>query len=140
VGVAWSATLTANGCRSPYTWSLVSGKLPGGINLRSDGTLAGTTTAPGVSTVVVQATSADGVSATRSLTVTARQLLGDLDRDGDVDCDDLAILKSHYGQPGTPAQGDLNNDQTVNITDLSILLSHWRGGSGACDTNQPLAE
>ena len=65
---------------------------------------------------------------------------GDLDRDGDVDCDDLAILKGHYGRAGTPAQGDLNNDNTVNITDLSIQLSHWTGGSGACDTNQPLTE
>jgi serine/threonine kinase PknH len=142
LGVAWSTTLTATGCRSPYTWSLVSGKLPVGINLRSDGTLEGTATAPGVSPVKLQATSADGLSATRSFTMTTHEPFppGDLDRDGDVDCDDLAILRSHYGQSGTAVQGDLNNDNTVNVTDLSIQLSHWTGGSGACDTNQPLAE
>jgi serine/threonine kinase PknH len=41
VGVAWSARLAADGCRSPYTWSVVGGTLPAGINLRSDGTLVG---------------------------------------------------------------------------------------------------
>jgi hypothetical protein len=120
----------------------VGGTLPAGINLRSDGTLVGAATAVTVSAVVFKVTSADEVSATRSFTMTAGRppLKGDIDKDGDVDCDDLAIVKSHYGQPGTRANGDLNNDQAVNITDLSILLSDWTGGSGACNTDQPLAD
>ena len=144
VGIPWSATLAADGCRPPYTWSVVTGTLPAGIELGPNGTLTGTATAPGMSAVVVQATSADGMSATRRLTLTAQPRIapsprGDLDRDRDVDCDDLAILKTHYGKPGGPADGDLNGDGTVNLTDISILLSNWTGGSGTCDTNQPLA-
>ena len=144
VGVFWSATLAADGCRAPYTWSVIGGTLPVGISLGPDGTLAGTATVPGTSAIAVEATSADGVTATRHFTLTVHGgivggIVGDVNGDGSVDCDDLAIVKSHYGQSGTPVKGDINGDNTVNITDISILLSHWTGGSSACNTDQPLA-
>ena len=142
VGVAWSATLAADGCRSPYTWSVVGGTLPAGINLRPDGTLAGTATGPGTPAVVVEATSADGVSATRHLTT-------DRTIDRSPRGDDRRGRRRGLRRPGHrqiplrstrhPAKGDLNGDKTVNITDMSMLLSDWTGGSGACNTDQPLA-
>lgn len=45
VGVAYSATLIATGGTTPYTWSLASGTLPTGLNLKSSaGVITGTPT------------------------------------------------------------------------------------------------
>jgi hypothetical protein len=46
---------------------------------------------------------------------------GDLDRDGDVDAADLALLLSAWGE----SAGDINGDGTSDATDLSILLGAW---------------
>ena len=46
VGTAYNATLTATGGTTPYTWSLTSGTLPGGLLLNaSTGAISGTPTA-----------------------------------------------------------------------------------------------
>lgn len=53
------------------------------------------------------------------------QLLGDIDDDGDVDMDDLALLQAAFGsRPGDTnwnANADLDNDGVVGISDLMIL-------------------
>ena len=41
-GVSYSHTFQASGGAGPYTWSLVSGSLPSGLNLSPSGVLAGT--------------------------------------------------------------------------------------------------
>lgn len=47
----------------------------------------------------------------------------DLDGDGSVDAEDLAILLGAWGQSGGIA--DINEDGTVDAADLSILLGAW---------------
>src|ERR1700689_2058603 len=56
----------------PYTWSISSGILPSGLTISSTtGTISGTVGAGAVSeTFTVQATDADNVSTTKSLTIT----------------------------------------------------------------------
>lgn len=49
----------------------------------------------------------------------------DLDHSGAVDLPDLAILLSHFGGPGGPAQGDMDHDGDVDLTDLSLLLAQY---------------
>ena len=44
----------------------------------------------------------------------------DLDGDGWIGLQDLAILLGRYGQPG--GEGDINEDGVVDIIDLAILL------------------
>jgi hypothetical protein len=66
VGTAYSATLTATGGTSPFTWSVISGSLPAGLNLSSTGVISGTPTASGTFNFTVQA--AD--SSTPQLTAT----------------------------------------------------------------------
>src|SRR5206468_1926382 len=44
VGAAYSQTLVAIGGTAPYSWSLISGDLPGGLSLGANGTLSGTPT------------------------------------------------------------------------------------------------
>ena len=54
VSTAYSATLTASGGTSPYTWSVVSGSLPAGLNLSTAGVISGTPTTTGTSAFSVQ--------------------------------------------------------------------------------------
>ena len=51
VGAAYSATLAANGGTPPYTWSITSGSLPGGLTLSATtGNITGMPTAAGTPT------------------------------------------------------------------------------------------
>jgi endonuclease/exonuclease/phosphatase family metal-dependent hydrolase len=52
---------------------------------------------------------------------------GDLDRDGDVDLSDLAILLSNYGMlsGANPEEGDLDGDGDVDLSDLAELLANY---------------
>lgn len=56
VGVFYTATLIAQGGIPPYVWSIVSGSLPAGLSLSSNGVISGTPTGTaGLSTFTVMA-------------------------------------------------------------------------------------
>lgn len=72
VGIAYSATLTATGGATPYTWALTVGTLPAGLSLNtSTGVISGTPS-QGASnaTLTFQVTDADSGVATVTLTLT----------------------------------------------------------------------
>jgi hypothetical protein len=69
VGAAYSATLAASGGTTPYTWSVSSGQVPGGLKLASSGTISGIPTTAGTSSFTVKVTDGSGVSATKSLSI-----------------------------------------------------------------------
>lgn len=76
---AYSATVTASGGVSPFSWSVSSGALPGGLSLgTSTGnslTISGTPTAQGTFTFTIQVTDSTGASATSaSLTIKVSNL------------------------------------------------------------------
>ncbi len=52
-------------------------------------------------------------------------LVGDLDANGSVGCDDLTIVKAAFGkkagQPGFDPRADVNGDGIINVLDLSIV-------------------
>ncbi len=52
------------------------------------------------------------------------QLVGDVDRDGDVDYDDLELLMDCFGQTCTCCATDLNGDGVVDDIDIAILLTN----------------
>ena len=70
VGIPYSASITAHGGTSPYTFGLASGSnpLPDGLTLNPDGTITGTPTTAGPVTFTAQVT--DNVSATATLSIT----------------------------------------------------------------------
>jgi len=66
----YSFTLVADGGSPPYTWSIVSGSLPHGLNLeRVTGVTSGRPTKSGESSFTVQVTDASSHAATRLLTI-----------------------------------------------------------------------
>jgi len=70
-GVAYNETLTATGGTPGYTFSIVSGSLPNGLNLSSGGAISGTTNVSGTTAnFTVQVTDSKGKSSSTALAIT----------------------------------------------------------------------
>jgi hypothetical protein len=72
VGRRYRATLVASDGVEPYAWSIVSGALPPGLNLKKNGNIGGTATATGTYAFTVQVRDAatPAATATRELSIT----------------------------------------------------------------------
>ncbi len=68
VGSAYSSTLSGSGGTGPYTFTVVSGTLPAGLTLGSNGTITGTATTAGSYPVTLRITDSTGASATTAVT------------------------------------------------------------------------
>jgi len=62
--------------------------------------------------------------------VLAGYLLGDLDRDGCVNNQDLALLASEWMQTGASLVADLNGDRRVDFGDVELMGQNWSQGAG----------
>jgi len=58
-GVPYTANLEGAGGAAPYTWSLLSGELPSGLNLSQPGVISGTPSSSGTSMFSVQVTDSE---------------------------------------------------------------------------------
>ena len=63
----YSQTLAASGGQPPYSWNLLSGALPNGITLATNGVLSGTSTTGGIFFFDVQVTDSMAATATQTL-------------------------------------------------------------------------
>jgi Putative Ig domain len=74
VGRGYRVTLQASGGQLPYTWSIVSGALPPGLELLAKGTIRGTLTTAGTFTFTVEVrdSASPPASATRELSITVK--------------------------------------------------------------------
>lgn len=70
VAIAYQQFLLASGGTPPYTWSLISGALPPGLSLASNGTIAGTGVSVGTSAFTVRVTDAASLTDTRTFSLT----------------------------------------------------------------------
>jgi hypothetical protein len=73
VGSSYSATLTAAGGITPYTWAVITESLPAGLSLNtSTGAITGTPSASGISglAVLVTDSSSPAETATATLSIT----------------------------------------------------------------------
>ncbi len=74
-GQAYNLLFKAAGGTEPYTWTLLSGTLPAGLTLASNGTLSGTPSSTGTSTFTVQVAGQNGQTANRQFTLAVSELL-----------------------------------------------------------------
>lgn len=120
VDTGYSTTLLADGGVEPYTWSLVSGSLPDGVTLSSDGTLTGTPTTTQQAAFTAQVTDANGDSATGDFTIivtdpttTAEQSSnwsGYIDRGGP-----FTSVTGTFNVPTVTADAGTDNSQWIGI-------------------------
>lgn len=66
---AYSGQIQVTGGTGPYTFAVNSGTLPPGMSLGPNGLLSGTPTTPGVYTLVIQVTDANGLSSAITLVI-----------------------------------------------------------------------
>ncbi|HSZ62831.1 MAG TPA: putative Ig domain-containing protein [Terriglobales bacterium] len=127
-GWLYNTSLQANGGVQPYTWSITSGTLPGGLsisNSNGNGNIAGTPTAPGTSTFTIMVT--DSASETASASVSI--VIGD--------CANNANLHGNYAfmlngwKSSTDAQSTLGSfvaDGAGNLSAGSLDISDQAKG------------
>ena len=78
IDMQYNASLNAMGGTPPYTWSIISGSLPG-MNLDSStGVISGIASATGAFTVTAQITDSHGVVTSKTITITINPLMPDL--------------------------------------------------------------
>jgi hypothetical protein len=68
-GSLYSQTLNASGGKAPYTWTLLSGALPPGVNLSSAGLLSGSATQLGLFNFTVKVMDSSGASAQKPFSI-----------------------------------------------------------------------
>ncbi|HEX8151824.1 MAG TPA: ice-binding family protein [Thermoanaerobaculia bacterium] len=69
LGVVYNQLITATGGTAPYTFTVISGSLPPGLTLGSNGALTGTPTTAGSFTFTVRGADANGCIGTRIYTI-----------------------------------------------------------------------
>uniref|UniRef100_Q01UF3 Ig family protein n=1 Tax=Solibacter usitatus (strain Ellin6076) TaxID=234267 RepID=Q01UF3_SOLUE len=69
LGTAYTSKLTVSGGKASYAYSIISGALPAGITLKSDGTISGTPTATGTFTFTSKVVDANGYTDTATCTI-----------------------------------------------------------------------
>lgn len=69
VGVPYEATLRAARGTAPFTWAILAGTLPEGLEMSGDGLLSGTPAAVGSAAFIVEVTDANGASARAPLSI-----------------------------------------------------------------------
>ncbi|WP_377162888.1 putative Ig domain-containing protein [Prosthecobacter fluviatilis] len=142
---AYSQTLSASNGTAPYTWTVSSGALPGGLTLSSSGGISGTVaSASGAYVFTARATDANGCTATQSYTISVGS--------GGMSVGNLVFLDENNnglkdsGERGIPnvpveiwsagADGRVNSadDQPVTSGNASVLSSGGMLTSGTYGT------
>jgi hypothetical protein len=130
----------------PYEWGRLSGQLPDGVTLTSDGVLSGTPEEPDTTMFFLQVK--DQINTIDRMWVTLEvgvlpppeYICGDADGSWDVDIDDVVFLIA-YIFSGGPApdpyeSGDADCSVGVDIDDVVYLIAYiFSGGFGPCDTD-----
>ncbi len=121
IGSTYSATLGATGGNGNFSWSLLSGSLPGGFALSPAGVISGVTTSVGDFAFTVRVT--DGqLTASKTLSITVTPRTGDANGDGLVNTSDITKVERIILEiDGLTAAADVNQDGRINTADLTRI-------------------
>jgi hypothetical protein len=115
LGAAYTQTLLATGGTLPYTWTLVSGALPAGLTLNSNGTISGTPTATTTANFTVQVRDAAQATAQKALTITIGTTASQYD--------------SQFVSQTVPTSVQPGQQFNVNVKFLNTGTQPWATGS-----------
>lgn len=116
VGSAFSRQLIGSGGTLPYSWSIVSGSLPSGLTMGSNGLIGGTPTAAGTSSFTVKLTDAQNATTQKDLQIIVITPATGYD--------------SHFVSQDVPAALQPGQAFIVSIRWLNTGSSAWVGSSG----------
>ncbi len=130
----------------PYSWWRMSGQLPVGLFLTSDGVISGTPTYEYASVFYLVLEDDDGTRDYMWTTMEVTELppppyyCGDADDSEDVDIDDAVYLIQYIFASGPPPEpleaGDADCSSSVDIDDVVCLINYiFAGGNSPCDTD-----
>jgi hypothetical protein len=118
VGAAYSATLSATGGTTPYSWSLASGTLPAGLSLNATtGMIAGTPTATAnASSLTFTVTDSSAPSQTKNATIA------------------ISVSPSTISLSVSPARAGVTIGQILTVTPTTNDYAgvHWSAGGSGC--------
>jgi hypothetical protein len=116
VGAAYSATLAGHTPNPPLTWTATG--LPPGLTLAPDGTISGTPTTPGTSTITATATDNIGAPTTQAFTITITQA--------------PTVPGLPINVTATPGDGQVALSWTAPPDGGSPITGYVIGGGGTC--------
>jgi hypothetical protein len=130
----------------PYTWGGLSGQLPDGLLLSSDGVLSETPVDPDTTMFFLQVKDQINAMDRRWIRLEVgvlpppEYICGDADGSEDVDIDDVVFLIAYIFSGGPPPDpyesGDADCSGAVDIDDVVYLIGYiFSGGNAPCDTD-----
>jgi len=130
----------------PYSWWKMTGQLPVGLTLTSDGVISGTPTYEYTSVFRLGLEDDDGTRDYMWITMEVTELppppyyCGDADGSEDVDIDDVVYVIQYIFASGPPPEpleaGDADCSGGVDIDDVVYLIAYiFSSGNAPCDTD-----
>ena len=121
VGNDYSTILEATGGNGSYTWSILSGSLPDGLDLSPAGQISGTPTTAGTFDVTVKVT--DGqLSSSKDFTIKINEKPGDANGDGVINALDLTkVARIIVGLDSATYGSNANQDGETNSADITKI-------------------
>ncbi|UCE20440.1 MAG: right-handed parallel beta-helix repeat-containing protein [Gemmatimonadota bacterium] len=129
-GIAYGDTLSAIGGKPPYVWALVTGSLPSGLLLNSEGIISGTPGEADTAEFAVELSDDAGATDIRTLTLAVHPCpKGDVNGDGEVDIADvLRVINIILRVGGSPTAHEIcaadgNGDGRIDILDVVGIVN-----------------
>ncbi len=127
-GWLYNASLQANGGVQPYTWSITSGTLPGGLSINNsngNGSISGTPTAAGTSTFTIMVTDSAAETASASVSI----VIGDCANNASLHGNYAMLLNGWSGATtASTAVGSFAADGAGNISSGSMDANDGANG------------
>ncbi len=137
VSTAYSATISASGGTTPYSFSVASGTLPAGVSLTANGGLAGTPSQSGTSSFTVKVTDAASQTATKALSISVAAAATVSNSDPSPQAGDTIVFQDDFesgnlskwdeapGRYAIESNPETCMAETIPCAERSTGIQHW---------------